>query len=346
MDDVSTIAHWSPSAVALGSVSQSDRKEDFLTTSDSFQCAMAYITYWVISYLWHPLYKFPGPFLASFSSIPHCFSLIGGRQPYDRLALHEKYGPVVRTSPNELSFSSSQSWKDIYGSRTGHQVFRKSPFYEGASFDGKTLSIISETDPLSHKRMRAQLNTAFSDKSLREQEQLIAEPIDLFIAQIGGKDDSPQGIDIVRWFNLMTFDIIGSLAFGESFGGLKEGKFHEWIQLVTGSMRQGGLADSLGRFPAIAAVVKRLFPRFINKILEDTRKHEAHTMSLVRRYSTPALCLAHVYEILTPRRRLESNSDRPDFLTRIIEERKSRDISEHQIAAHSSDFMYVYGIHK
>jgi cytochrome P450 len=136
-----------------------------------------------------------------------------------------------------------------------------------------------------HKKMRAQLNTAFSDKSLREQEQLIAEPIDLFIAQIGEGGDCPQGIDMVKWFNLMTFDIIGSLAFGESFGGLKEGKFHEWIQLVTGSMKQGGLADSLGRFPAIAAVAKTLFPGFINKILEDTHKHEAHTMNLVRRYS-------------------------------------------------------------
>jgi cytochrome P450 len=238
----------------------------------------------MISYFQHPLYRFSGPFLASISSIPHCRSFLNGRQPYDRLLLHEKYGPVVRTSPNELSFSSSQSWKDIYGSKPGRPPFRKSPFYEGASFDGKTLSIISETDPANHRKMRAQLNTAFSDKSLRGQEELIAEPINLFIAQIGEKGDFEEGIDLVKWFNLMTFDIIGSLAFGESFRGLEEGKFHEWIQLVTGSMKQGGLADSLGRFPVVAAVVKKLFPGFISKILEDTRKHEAYTMSLVRRY--------------------------------------------------------------
>ncbi|KAI4762308.1 hypothetical protein E4T51_04711 [Aureobasidium sp. EXF-12344] len=142
--------------------------------------------------------------------------------------------------------------KDIYGSRPGHQVFRKSPFYEGASFDGKTLSIISETDPANHKKMRAQLSNAFSDKSLRDQERLITEPIDLFIDQIGKKGDCPQGIDIVMWFNLMTFDIIGSLAFGE---------------------------------------------------------------------------------------RLKKDSDRPDFLTRIVEEREAHGISDSQIAAHSSDFI-------
>ena len=29
---------------------------------------------------------------------------------------------------------------------------------------------------------------------------------------------------MVLWFNLTTFDVIGSLAFGESFGGLKLGQ--------------------------------------------------------------------------------------------------------------------------
>ncbi|KAH0357426.1 benzoate 4-monooxygenase cytochrome P450, partial [Aureobasidium melanogenum] len=125
--------------------------------------------------------------------------------------------------------------------------------------------------------MRAQLSNAFSDKSFRDQERLITEPIDLFIDQIGKMGDCPQGIDIVMWFNLMTFDIIGSLAFGESFGGLESAKFPEWIQLAVGSMKQGA--------------------------------------------------------------RLTKGSNRPDFLTRIIEEREAHGISESQIAAHSSDFI-------
>ncbi|KAH0277818.1 benzoate 4-monooxygenase cytochrome P450, partial [Aureobasidium melanogenum] len=287
MNGDSMVTSWPPSSIALG------------------LAVIAYITYWIISYLQHPLYKFPGPFLASISNIPHCLSFLGGRQPYDRLALHERYGPVVRTSPDELSFSTFQSWKDIYGTRPGHKVFRKSPFYE---------------DPANHKKMRAQLSNAFSDKSLREQEGLVNEPIDLFIDQIGKLGDCPQGIDIVMWFNLMTFDIIGSLVFGASFGGLESAKFHEWIQLAVGSMKQGALGDSLGRYPTIAALVKKLFPGVIDKILQDTRKHEAHTKDLVRR-------------------RLQKNSDRPDFLTRIIEEREMHIISESQIAAHSSDFI-------
>ncbi|KAH0370261.1 benzoate 4-monooxygenase cytochrome P450, partial [Aureobasidium melanogenum] len=168
--------------------------------------------------------------------------------------------------------------------------------------------------------MRAQLGNAFSDKSLREQEGLINEPIDMFIEQIGKLGSGTQGVDIVIWFNFMTFDIIGSLAFGESFGGLESAKFNEWIQLAVGSMKQGALGDSLGRYPTIAAIVKKLFPGVIDKILQDTRKHEAHTKNLVRR-------------------RLQKDSNWPDFLTRIIEEREAHGISESQIAAHSSDFI-------
>ena len=72
--------------------------------------------------------------------------------------------------------------------------------------------------------MRKYLSHAFSDKSLKEQEYLIAEMADLFIEQVGRLGAADTGIDFVKWFNLLTFDIIGSLAFGEPFGGLQSGK--------------------------------------------------------------------------------------------------------------------------
>lgn len=77
---------------------------------------------------------------------------LGGRQPYDVLALHEKYGPVVRVAPNEVSFSSPSSWEDIYGFRPGHKTFIKSDFYDGGSFADQVHSIVSERDPVEHGR--------------------------------------------------------------------------------------------------------------------------------------------------------------------------------------------------
>lgn len=149
---------------------------------------------------------------------------LSGRQPYYILALHEKYGPAVRVAPNEISFSSPSSWDDIYGFRPGHKTFKKSPFYSGGSFADRAHSIVSERDPTEHGTMRKYLSHAFSDHSLTKQEHLVAENIDLLISQLGALGDGDEGLNIVKWFNLTTFDIIGSLAFGESFGGLKSRK--------------------------------------------------------------------------------------------------------------------------
>lgn len=218
------------------------------------------------------------------------------------LALHERYGPVVRTSPNELSFSSASSWKDIYGFRPGHRPFIKSRFYDGGSFADQAHSIVSERDPVVHGEMRKGLSHAFSDRSLKEQEGLVAEVVDLFIQQLGLHASGAEGADLVMWFNLTTFDIIGSLAFGESFGGLTSGSctcwevgrlsqinsrtagdYHFWIKLVTKALRKGALADTMDRFPFLAKILKAVTPKAMDALIQDTKNHEAHTMALIER---------------------------------------------------------------
>ncbi len=74
--------------------------------------------------------------------------------------------------------------------------------------------------------MRKYLSGAFSERSLREQEYLVAEIVDQFVGKIDPERERGEGggeVELVNMFNLTTFDIIGSLAFGESFGGLAAG---------------------------------------------------------------------------------------------------------------------------
>ena len=135
----------------------------------------------------------------------------------------------MRTAPNELSFNTAQSWRDIYGPRKGHELFIKSEFYDGLNFATKVPSITTERNPAKHTEMRKYLGGAFSDRSLREQEYLVAEVVDQFIEMLdnssGEEDGSGKELDLVNAFNLTTFDIIGSLAFGEPFGGVAFGLF-------------------------------------------------------------------------------------------------------------------------
>lgn len=126
------------------------------------------------------------------------------------LSLICSIGPVVRVAPNELSFNSPQSWKDIYGVRKRGAVFMKSDFYDGGNFAVQARSIVSERDPAKHSEMRKFLSSAFSDRSLREQEYLVSGVVDEFITQIGVRG-SKTGIDMTLWLNLLTFDIIAKL---------------------------------------------------------------------------------------------------------------------------------------
>jgi cytochrome P450 len=213
----------------------------------------------------------------------YSWNFMRGRQPYRQLELHAKYGPVVRIAPNELSFNTSSSWRDIYGVRKNVEPFIKSEFYDGGNFAAEALSIVSERDPKNHAEMRKYLSSAFSDRSLRAQEPLVAEAVDRFVDKIGQAGRAPQGTDLVMWYNLTTFDIIGSLAFGQDFGGVESGTQHFWVSIVTKSLRLGALADCFRRFPMLAAVFQKLFSRLIDKLMEDNRKHQKFTMDLVQR---------------------------------------------------------------
>ncbi|KAK3343539.1 benzoate 4-monooxygenase cytochrome P450 [Lasiosphaeria hispida] len=268
-----------------------------------------------------PLSKFPGPKLCAFSNIPHCAWFLGGRQPYKLLELHKKYGPVVRTAPNELSFNSVQSWKDIYGFRQGHKTFIKSDFYDGGSFAGRGVhSIVSERDVDAHGQMRRYLSHAFSDRSLTEQEDIVSTIIDAWVDGALKRGSQENGFNIGKGYEMMTFDIIGDLAFGETFGGVDTDVEHPWIAIALGALTQGALADALKRFPTLAMIATPLLRSKIKELTEDTRKNEDFAIDLIDR-------------------RIKRGSSRKDFMTRVLEQRDPDKVSDLQIAAHASDFV-------
>ena len=242
-----------------------------------------------------PLAKFPGTRLAGLSNIPYSWSFLRGRQPYDIHALHEKFGPIVRIAPNELSFSSAQSWQDIYGTRPGHDLCIKSAFYQAGDFASQASSVVTEQDPAKHKEMRKYFSNSFSEKALKKQEYLVNDIIDRFIRSIG----SQQGvIDMTVWFNLLTFDIIGELSFGESFRGVDTGKVHPWVADMLSFVRQHSLGDALCRFPLLSRLIMAAKPKKITDMMDGARQHARYNLETVRRYVSPGVAagvLTHTF---------------------------------------------------
>ena len=76
----------------------------------------------------HPLSKFPGPFIASQTDTWRTYYLFKKCLPDTLTAVHAKYGRVVRIGPNDLSFQSINAIEPIY--KSGRRVV-KSNFYDG-----------------------------------------------------------------------------------------------------------------------------------------------------------------------------------------------------------------------
>ena len=131
----------------------------------------------------------------------------------------------MRVSPSELSFGSTESWKAVYGHTNAERPTPvKAPFYEifGAGF--KSLCIGSERDPKRHGEMRKTLSAAFSQRSLLDQEHIVSQKIDQFVSIIGQKaGPDSKGINMTKWYEMVSFDILGEMAFGESFHSLEDG---------------------------------------------------------------------------------------------------------------------------
>lgn len=64
-----------------------------------------------------PFRIIPGPWLNRISELPAALALLKGDQHIYYKSLHDKYGPVVRVSPDEISFISVEARQEIYGLR-------------------------------------------------------------------------------------------------------------------------------------------------------------------------------------------------------------------------------------
>lgn len=68
-----------------------------------------------------------------------------------------------------------------------------------------------------HGQMRRALAHGFSEKRIREQEDIIEKYIDLLMSRLTevGGGEGAVAMDMVAWFNFALFDVIGDLTFGE-----------------------------------------------------------------------------------------------------------------------------------
>jgi hypothetical protein len=100
-----------------------------------------------------PLSKYPGPKLWAISTIPYDLHLWRGDLPYKLAELHEKYGFVIRVTPNELSYIDEDAWNDIYGKFPGKPQLKKKPG-NAPGPPRKRYGLLTTPNDVDHTRMR------------------------------------------------------------------------------------------------------------------------------------------------------------------------------------------------
>ncbi|TQN73534.1 putative sterigmatocystin biosynthesis P450 monooxygenase [Colletotrichum shisoi] len=102
-----------------------------------------------------PLWKFPGPRISAFTSLPlKWHELRANRTKYIH-RLHQRYGPVVRVAPDEVCFASYEAVKEIYCS--GGSGYDKTEFYDLFKVYGRRtmFTTLNKEDHAKRKRIIA-----------------------------------------------------------------------------------------------------------------------------------------------------------------------------------------------
>ncbi|KAK3167014.1 hypothetical protein OEA41_010139 [Lepraria neglecta] len=158
--------------------------------------------------------------------------------------LHKKYGDIVRTALNELSFISGNAFHQLYGHRTGHGTTPKSPLWYGPVPNGfRSIFGVNEAD---HSRLRRLLSHSFSDKALGDQEPILQSHVNILVDTFRKRATN-------------------ELCLGESFECVKNAKFHPWASKLFSHFEALPLFTVFRyfNFPGMEEVLQLILPKSV-----------------------------------------------------------------------------------
>lgn len=214
----------------------------------------------------HPLRRYPGSKLWAATRLTWTYSMQSGQFHQHLHELHQQYGPIIRIAPNELSYIDARAWHDIYQPRAGHRHIPKTDKW-GKQPPGAPDSIAS-VDVNAHTRIRRGLMGAFTEHAVNEHASMIESLVDLMIAKLTERatsSDDCATVDLVDWFNFLTFDIAGALSFGKSFESVQNGKAHPWVEITCTFGKGLALVASVNFFSPLDRLLAYTIPRTVRE---------------------------------------------------------------------------------
>ncbi|KAL1897469.1 hypothetical protein Sste5346_004207 [Sporothrix stenoceras] len=228
--------------------------------------------------------------------------------------LHQKYGDIVRISPNQLSFGYPEAWNDIMGHRKrGQDENGKDPdFWHGDD----SLTLVGSNRER-HGRLRKILSHGFSAQAMIEQQPIFQQYASMLITKLRAAASSGKAVEITRWYNWATFDMAGDLIFGEPFGCLEKMQYHPWVKLIFMHIKGISIATALIRFPFSNTIINLMTPKSVAK---DIHAHIEFTKAQVGK-------------------RMAYDNPRPDFMESMIKAHGRGEVTMKEVLANAHNLI-------
>ncbi|KAI1133127.1 cytochrome P450 [Nemania abortiva] len=162
---------------------------------------------------------FPGPLAAKLTKGWRAYVTYRGRWHRDLIALHKRYGSVVRIGPNELSVGDPEAFLQIY---RVNKPYVKSACYSVVK-GSRPFDLTGERSEKIHSAQRRLVARAYSMESTMRLEPQIHELVTILLKRFDDVAFSEQIIDLGYWLQLFAFDVIGAVSFSKPYGFVSSG---------------------------------------------------------------------------------------------------------------------------
>lgn len=220
----------------------------------------SFLAYIVYQRWFHPLAKYPGPFLASITDVWQVFEFLSLQQPYNLTKLHEKYGEFVRYGPDKLSVTCEDAIPLLY--QKGGRHLTKTEFYD--AYGAKIPNVFGMRDTSMHSVRRRHMSHSFSISYVKDMEQYFDANIAILRRKIQERTDTGKAFNLKTLLHYYVIDVLGELAFSQSFG-LQES---EDVARVPPVAEHSLLAAATGAWPAMTKTLKAWLPMVPHKGLQ------------------------------------------------------------------------------
>lgn len=162
-----------------------------------------------------PIAGIPGPRLAAVSRWYETYydAICGGQYMYKILRLHQRYGPVVRISPNEVHINSPDFYNTLYAGPTRRR--HKDSWFLSSMAPGTSFAAANFDH---HRLRRGALSPFFSKQAIRALEPVINEKMHLLCDHARRAQRSGCLLELHTCFINLAVDIVSQYTFGRDNG--------------------------------------------------------------------------------------------------------------------------------